>query len=132
MAQKRFRKVRYSSVLARRAGIDEGTQKYSLPKSARAFFPAIESREVTHDASSDARFLLGRDGPHPFFREKQRALLLFRAHRGFATHTHARTRERRGVRAASPSRLSTNTNARVLPRRDERALTFASTLRRWS
>ena len=29
MAQKRFRKVRYSSVLARRAGVDEGTQKSS-------------------------------------------------------------------------------------------------------
>ena len=44
MAQKRFRKVRYSSVLARRAGIDGGVQKYSLPKSARAIFPAIKPR----------------------------------------------------------------------------------------
>ena len=50
MAQKRFRKVRYSSVLARRAGIDGGVQKYSLPKSARAISPG-SSREHTPYAS---------------------------------------------------------------------------------
>ena len=131
MAQKRFRKVRYSSVLARRAGIDEGTHKYSLPKSARAFFPAIESREVTHDASR-AFFSPGATVCIPFSEKSNGRCCCFGPIAGFATHTHARTRERRGVRAASPSRLSTNTNARVLPRRDERALTFASTLRRWS
>jgi hypothetical protein len=113
MAQKRFRKVRYSSVLARRAGIDEGTQKYSLPKSARAFFPAIESREVTHDASSDARFFLGRDGPHPFFREKQRALLLFRAHRGFRdAHARAHPRTARCTRGLTFPALHEHERAR--------------------
>ena len=49
MAQKRFRKVRYSSVLARRAGIDEGTQNSSFPFTY-PLFPAIKSREVTHEA----------------------------------------------------------------------------------
>ena len=126
MAQKRFRKVRYSSVLARRAGIDGGVQKYSLPKSARAFFPAIKPR-------GDARrvltrvFFWGATVRIPFSEKSNRRCCCFGHIAGFATHTHARTRERRGVRAASPSRLSTNTNARPPASRRTR-LTFAPTL----
>jgi hypothetical protein len=132
MAQKRFRKVRYSSVLARRAGIDWGVQKYSLPKSARAIFPAIKPRGDARRVLMTRVFFWGATVRIPFSEKSNRRCCCFGHIAGFATHTHARTRERRGVRAASPSRLSTNTNARVLPRRDERALTFAPTLRRLS
>lgn len=125
MAQKRFRKVRYSSVLARRAGIDEGTQNSSFPFTY-PLFPAIKSREVTRP---DAFFKEGLSARRSasLFPRKATGVVAVSGPSRVSRRTRTRTRERRGVRAASPSRLSTNTNARVLPRRDERALTFAST-----
>ena len=92
MAEKRFRQVRYRVVPARRAGMEARAVRELLFFSWRksALFWRV-SRARVRDREN-ALFPIGeRDGPHPVFPEKQKAVLLFRARRGSATHTRART-----------------------------------------
>lgn len=128
MAQKRFRKVRYSSVLARRAGIDGGVQKYSLPKSARAIFPAIKPRGDARRVLTRVFFQARRSESH--FPRKATGVVAVsgtsrvsrrtrtRAPANGAVYARPHLRGSPRTRTRASSRVATNAPS-LLPRRSE-------------
>lgn len=129
MAQKRFRKVRYSSVLARRAGIDGGVQKYSFRKAekrtrvlpvkprgdgvtheARAFFSARRSASLFPRKATGVVAVSGTS------RVSRRTRTRAPANGAVYARPHLRGFSRTRTRASS--RVATNAPS-LLPRRSE-------------